>query len=49
MPTMSVARGGSASREAGLFNQIAMFSAMGLGVWVALVIGYGLQVTNPWF
>jgi len=46
---MSVARNGFASRKAGPFNQIVMFSATGLGVWVALVIGYGFQVTNPWF
>jgi len=49
MPKMSIARSGSASIEADLFNQIAMFSVMGLGMWVALVIGYGLGVTNPWF
>ena len=37
------------SIEAGLFNQIAMFSASGLVMSMALVFVGGVQTLYPWF
>ncbi|HLJ00475.1 MAG TPA: hypothetical protein VKT76_12215 [Bradyrhizobium sp.] len=46
MQTTSIAREFSA-KETGLFNQIALFSVMGLAMSMVLVAN-GLRV-NPWF
>ena len=39
----------SRSLESGLFNQIAMFSASGLAMSMALVFAGGLRILYPWF
>jgi len=49
MPTMSIARGGLASNEANILNQIAMFSVTGLAISTALVVVCGVTVIAPWF
>ncbi len=38
-----------ASIEAGLFNQIALFSGSGLAVSMAFVFAGGVQIVYPWF
>jgi hypothetical protein len=38
-----------ASREVGLFNQVAMFSASGLVVSMAFIVIGGFQIAYPWF
>ena len=38
-----------ASTEAGLFNQIALFSASGLAMSMAFVFAGGVQIVYPWF
>ena len=40
---------GFSSREVGLFNQIAMFSAGGLVMSMAFVVVGGLRIMHPWF
>ena len=35
--------------ESNLFNQIALFSATGLSMSLALVLVGGLRIVNPWF
>ena len=37
------------SIEAGLFNQIALFSASGLAMSMALVFVGGVRILYPWF
>jgi hypothetical protein len=44
-----IAGNGLSSMEAGLFNQIAIFSAGGLVMSMAFVIVGGLQILYPWF
>lgn len=39
----------SRSSEVGLFNQIAMFSAGGLAISMALVLVDGFPILYPWF
>ncbi|HET7887315.1 MAG TPA: hypothetical protein VFL62_13890 [Bradyrhizobium sp.] len=38
-----------ASMEAGLFNQIALFSASGLVMSMAFVFVGGVRILYPWF
>jgi len=53
MQTMWISGNGAASKDARVFgqvfNQVAMFSVIGLGMWTAVVIVSGLQVMNFWF
>jgi len=49
MRTTSIAGNGFSSVEAGLFHQIAMFSAGGLVMSMTLVIVGGLRILYPWF
>jgi hypothetical protein len=37
------------STESGLFHQIALFSASGLAMSMALVFVGGLRIVQPWF
>jgi hypothetical protein len=39
----------NASKEVGLFNQIATFSVSGLAMSIALVVVGGFQIPYPWF
>ena len=39
----------SPSSEAGLFNQIAMFSVSGLAMSMAFIVVGGFQILYPWF
>jgi hypothetical protein len=39
----------NASKEVGLFNQIAMFSVSGLAGSMAFVVVGGFQILYPWF
>jgi hypothetical protein len=39
----------SFSIEAGLFNQIALFSASGLAMSMALVFVGGVRILYPWY
>jgi hypothetical protein len=41
--------GDSGALDSGLFNQIAMFSASGLAMSMALIAVGGLQFLYPWF
>jgi hypothetical protein len=45
----SIAGNGLSSKEAGLFHQIAMFSASGLVLSMTLVIVGGFRILYPWF
>jgi hypothetical protein len=47
MSSMSLANRFS-SNEAGLFQQIALFSASGLAMSMALVFAGGLTILYPW-
>jgi len=49
MRTPSIPGNGLPSMEVSLFNQIAMFSAGGLVMSMALVIVGGLRILHPWF
>jgi hypothetical protein len=49
MLNTSNARNGSASSEAGLFHQIALFSASGLAMSMAFVFVGGVRILYPWF
>ena len=49
MRNMSIAGNGLSSMEAGLFQQIAMFSAGGLVMSMTLVVVGGLRILYPWF
>jgi hypothetical protein len=49
MQTMPIASNGLAAKEAGIFNQIAMFSVTGLAMSLALVVVFGLRMISPWF
>jgi hypothetical protein len=40
---------GVSSTEVSLFNQIAMFSAGGLSMSMALVVMGGVRILFPWF
>jgi hypothetical protein len=40
---------GRTSIEAGLFNQIALFSASGLAMSMAFVFVGGIRILYPWF
>lgn len=48
MSSLSITNSHVSSREAGLFNQIAMFSASGLTMTTALILVGGLQILYPW-
>jgi hypothetical protein len=48
MRNMSIAGNGLSSMEAGLFQQIAMFSAGGLAMSMTLVVVGGLRILYPW-
>jgi hypothetical protein len=45
----SIANKSRPSTEIGLFNQIALFSASGLGMSMAFVFVGGVRVLYPWF
>jgi hypothetical protein len=47
--TMSYASKILSSAEGRLFNQIAMFSIVGLSTSMAMVIMGGLRVVYPWY
>lgn len=48
MSTISIASQSFARREAGIFNQIAMFSITGFATSMMLVVEYGVRMV-PWF
>ena len=49
MQYMSNASKNLASIEAGLFNQITLFSVSGLVTSMAFIFAGGLRIVNPWF
>jgi hypothetical protein len=49
MSNMSNAGKSLSSIEAGLFNQIALFSASGLAMSMAFVFVGGVRILHPWF
>jgi hypothetical protein len=49
MPIASNKDNSLSSTEASLFNQIALFSASGLAMSMALVFVGGVRVLYPWF
>jgi hypothetical protein len=49
MLNVSNASNSRSSIEAGLFNQIALFSASGLAMSMAFVFGGGVRILYPWF
>jgi hypothetical protein len=49
MLTTSNGNNSLSSMEAGLFNQIALFSASGLAMSMAFVFVGGVRVLYPWF
>jgi hypothetical protein len=49
MRTPSIPGNGLPAMEVSLFNQIAMFSAGGVVMSMALVIVGGLRILHPWF
>ncbi len=46
---MSNAGKSHSSIEAGLFNQIALFSASGLTISMAFIFVGGVRILYPWF
>ena len=46
---MTSNRNNSSSIEAGLFNQIALFSASGLAMSMALIFVGDVRILYPWF
>jgi hypothetical protein len=48
---LNISKPGSrhSSMEAGLFNQIALFSASGLAMSMAFVFVGGVRILYPWF
>jgi hypothetical protein len=49
MSSLSITNDRFSSREAGLFNRIALFSASGLTMSIALILVGGLQILYPWY
>jgi hypothetical protein len=49
MLNTSNARNGLSLVEAGLFNQIALFSVSGLAMSMAFVFVGGVRILYPWF
>jgi hypothetical protein len=49
MLNTSITTNGFSSMEAGLLNQIAMFSAGGLVMSMAFVVVGGFRIMYPWF
>jgi hypothetical protein len=49
MPSMLISNDDLHSMEIGLFNQIAVFSAGGLAMSLALVFVGGVRILYPWF
>ncbi|HZR75835.1 hypothetical protein [Bradyrhizobium sp.] len=47
MSNISIATGRFSSKGTGFFNQIALFSASGLAMSMALVVVGGLQILYP--
>jgi hypothetical protein len=48
MSSLLISNDRFSSMEAGLFQQIALFSASGLAMSMALVFVGGLQILYPW-